>query len=89
MKVLNHSRVKKPSDLPRFRVNVYGKKGAFIHYMLAKCSNPNFQFYHPPDNEIEQWYAEAVCRTISLVLDHIMKQGLSDIQMVGTKSGNQ
>ena len=89
MKVLKHSEVKNLSYLPRLRVNVHGKKWAFIHYMITKCSNPNCQLYHPPATEIGPWYAEAVCRTIESVLDHIMKQVVSGIQMAGTKSGNQ
>ena len=48
MNVLNPGKVKKPSYLPRFRGNVDGKKGACMHYMLAKCSKPNCLFYHPP-----------------------------------------
>ena len=59
-----------------------------MHYMLEKCSNPNSKLYHLPATEIERWYAEAICRTIALGLDHIMKQGLSDIQMAGSKWGN-
>ena len=88
MKVTNHSGVKKPSDIPKFRSNYHGRKGDCMHYMLAKCSNPNCQFYNPPGTEIELWYAEAIFRTISPGLDHIMKQGLLDIQMEGTKCGN-
>ena len=60
-----------------------------MHYIIAKCTNPNFQFYHLPATEIEPWYAEAVCRTIAPGLDQIMKQGVSYIQMAGTKCGNQ
>ena len=60
MNVLKHSGVKKPSDLPRFQVNVHRKKGACMHYMLVKCSNPNYQFYNPTATEIEPWYAKAV-----------------------------
>ena len=83
MKALNHNGVKKPSDLPRFLVNSHGKKGARMNYMLAKCSNPNWKFYHPPATEIDPWYAEAVCCMIAPVLDHIIEQGVSDIQMAG------
>ena len=88
MKVLKYSGVKKPLDLPKFRGNVHGKKEGFMHYMLANFSKPNLQFYHLPTSEIERWYAEVVFRMIAPGLDHIMKQGLSDIQMAGTKRGN-
>ena len=89
MKVLKHSGVKKPSDLPRIQGNVHGKRGVCMHYMLARCSNPNCQFYHPPATEIEPWYAEAVYRQIASGLDHIMKQGVPDIHMAEKKRGNQ
>ena len=89
MNLLNRIEVNKTSDLPRFQGNFHGNKGACMHYMLAKCSNPNGQFYHPPATDIEPWYVYAVCRTIAPVLDNIMKQGVSDIQMVGIKHRNQ
>ena len=59
MKMLKHSGVKKPPDLPRFQVNFHGKKGACIYYMLSNCSNPKCQFYHLPATDIDPWYAEA------------------------------
>ena len=81
IKVLKNSGIKKPSDLPILQGNVHGKKGGCMHYMIANCSNPSCQLYHLPATEIEPWYVEAVCCMIVPGLDHIMKQGVSDIHI--------
>ena len=33
-------------DLPKFGGNIQGKRYIYMHHILAKCINPNFNFYH-------------------------------------------
>ena len=37
---------KTTKDLPKYGVNLHGKRDMCMHHILDKCRNPNCSFYH-------------------------------------------
>ena len=65
--------------LPKYGVNLHGKRDMCMHHILEKCRNPNCYLYHAQAKKLDAKYAANVCTVVAPGIDYIWRYGAADI----------
>ena len=79
---------KTTKDLPKYWVNLHGKRDMCMHHILEKCRKPNCSLYHAQAKKLDAKYAANLCTVIAPGMDYIWRHGAADIQMLAPVGRN-